>query len=363
MVTVVLLLMLFIYASLLVLFIVGTSKVKVLPFSESKSETCFSIVVPFRNEAANLPMLLLSIENLNYPTDLFEVILVDDDSLEKFQVSGLKFQVQILPNQRTSNSPKKDAIQTAIKHAKFEWIVTTDADCIVPENWLLDLNNYIQQTKKEMVCGPVLFKKADGFLCDFQQIELLSLQAVTIGSFGLQQPFMCNGANFAYSKSLFKRLNAFEGNNTIAGGDDVFLLQKAIKYALEQVGFLLKSDFVVQTNAATSWNELFQQRVRWAGKSTEYSSAFGKMVALVVLLGNVAFIVALLGLIFGRYECAFILFIKVLVDYLLARRTVVFYKKQMKSVFLTALIYPFFSTAVAFYSLFGSYQWKGRRLK
>jgi cellulose synthase/poly-beta-1,6-N-acetylglucosamine synthase-like glycosyltransferase len=174
---------------------------------------------------------------------------------------------------------------------------------------------------------------------------------------------MCNGANFAYSKSLFERLNGFEGNNTIASGDDVFLLQKAVKYYPEKVGFIMKSDFVVLTNAACSWNELFQQRVRWAGKSTEYSSAFGKMVALVVLIGNVAFIVALLGLIFGRYECAFILFIKVLVDYLLARRTAVFFKKQMKSIFLTALFYPFFSTAVAFYSLFGSYQWKGRRFK
>ncbi|WP_396175243.1 glycosyltransferase [Flavobacterium sp.] len=361
MITIVLLLILFIYANLLVLFIVGTSKVKVLPFSESKSETCFSIVVPFRNEAANLPMLLQSFENLNYPTDQFEVILVDDDSLEKFQVSGLKFQVQLVPNQRKSNSPKKDAIQTAIKQAKYDWIVTTDGDCIVPENWLLDLNNYIQQTKKEMVCGPVLFKKADGFLYDFQQIELLSLQAVTIGSFGMQQPFMCNGANFTYSKSLFQQLNGFEGNNTIASGDDVFLLQKAVQYYPKKVGFLVKSNFLVQTKVASSWKELFYQRVRWAGKSTEYSSPFGKMVALVVLLGNLTFIVALLGLIFGRYECAFILFIKVLVDYLLARRTAVFYKKQMKSIFLTALIYPFFSTAVAFYSLFGSYQWKGRR--
>jgi cellulose synthase/poly-beta-1,6-N-acetylglucosamine synthase-like glycosyltransferase len=219
----------------------------------------------------------------------------------------------------------------------------------------------MQQTKKEMVCGPVLFKKADGFLYDFQQIELLSLQAVTIGSFGMQQPFMCNGANFTYSKSLFQQLNGFEGNNTIASGDDVFLLQKAVQYYPKKVGFLVKSNFLVQTKVASSWKELFYQRVRWAGKSTEYSSPFGKMVALVVLLGNLTFIVALLGLIFGRYECAFILFIKVLVDYLLARRTAVFYKKQMKSIFLTALIYPFFSTAVAFYSLFGSYQWKGRR--
>jgi hypothetical protein len=38
--------------------------------------------------------------------------------------------------------------------------------------------------------------------------------------------FMCNGANLAYKKSLFQELNGFQGNDTIASGDDVFLLQK-----------------------------------------------------------------------------------------------------------------------------------------
>ena len=361
MITIVLLLVILVYASLIVLFIGSTKRVEVLPNAESKSEICFSIVVPFRNEATNLPMLLQSIENLNYPKENFEVILVDDESQDNFQLPTSNFQIKQIPNQRNSNSPKKDAIQTAIRQAKFDWIVTTDADCIVPENCLLDLNNYIQNNQKEMVCGPVVFKKSSGFLYDFQQLELLSLQAVTIGSFGFGKPFMCNGANFAYSKSLFERLNGFEGNNAVASGDDVFLLQKAANNNPDTVGFLLKSDFVVLTNAATSWNELFFQRVRWAGKSTGYSSNFGKMVALVVFLGNVLFIIALLGLFWGRMECALMLFIKVLVDYLLARSSAVLYKTPMKSVFLTALMYPFFSTAVACYSLVGKYQWKGRK--
>lgn len=349
------------YVGLILLFIVSTNKVEVLPNSDSQPEICFSIVVPFRNEATNLPTLLQSIENLNYPKDKFEVILVDDESSDGYTVASYGFRVLTVENERKSNSPKKDAIQTAIKQARYDWIVTTDADCIVPQNWLLDLNIYIQNNQKEMICGPVVFKKRSGFLYDFQQIELLSLQAVTVGSFGFGKPFMCNGANFAYSKSLFERLNGFEGNNAIVSGDDVFLLQKAVKYAPEQVGFLLKADFVVQTNAASSWKELFQQRVRWAGKSTEYSSAFGKMTALVVLFGNVAFIFALSSLFLGQFECLLILLIKVLVDYLLAKSTAVFYKKQLKSIFLTALIYPFFSSSVALYSLFGSYQWKGRR--
>lgn len=349
------------YVGLIILFIVSTKKVKVLPNYDSQPEICFSIVVPFRNEAANLPSLLKSIEKLKYPVENFEVILVDDESEDNFQLPTSNFQIKLIPNQRTSNSPKKDAIQTAISQAKYDWILTTDADCVVTENWLVDLNQFIQTHQKEMVCGPVLFKQTKGFLQDFQQIELLSLQEVTIGSFGLHQPFMCNGANFAYTKTLYKKLNGFEGNDTIASGDDVFLLQKAIKYHPEKVGFLKKSGYFVQTNAASSWKELFYQRVRWAGKSTNYSSRFGQLVALVVLLGNSALIAIIFEFFFGHFEYTPLLLLKVAADYILAKQAAQFYQVRLNNVLLTAFVYPFFSSAVAFYSLFGKYQWKGRK--
>jgi hypothetical protein len=34
------------------------------------------------------------------------------------------------------------------------WIITTDADCVVPENWLLLLDNYIQLHEVSMVVVP-----------------------------------------------------------------------------------------------------------------------------------------------------------------------------------------------------------------
>ncbi len=349
-----------VYVFLMLFFWMGFKKVPKSNEDSSAEKLSYSIVVPFRNEAVNLPFLLKSIEKLNYPVENFEVILVDDESMEKFQVSSFKFQVQMIVNQRISNSPKKDAIQTAIQHSKFDWIITTDADCIVPENWLLDLNYYIHNTKKQMVCGPVFFKSKSNFLNDFQQIEMISLQAVTIGSFDFNLAFMCNGANFGYSKNLYKQLNAFDGNDKIASGDDVFLLQKAVKNFPDEVGFLLKKDFHVTTNSAESWTELFQQRIRWAGKSKAYSSGFGKFVALTVFLGNLAFIISLFLLFFGFYEMIILLLLKVISDLLVANQTARFYKIKMKNTLLTALVYPFFSSAVALYSLFGTYEWKGR---
>ena len=68
------------YVALIGSFVIGFDKVKKSPLDETKAETTFTIVIPFKNEAENLNALLQSIISLNYPGSLFEVILVNDDS-------------------------------------------------------------------------------------------------------------------------------------------------------------------------------------------------------------------------------------------------------------------------------------------
>lgn len=320
----------------------------------------FSIIIPFRNEAKHLPSLIQSIEKLNFPANQFEVIFIDDDSTDEFQFPKMNFLNQIISQKKSNQSPKKEAILKAFPIAKFDWIVTTDADCLLPKNWLTDLSDYISFSQKEMVCGPVFFNSNPNFLTDFQQNEMLGLQGVTIGSFGLEKPFMCNGANFAYTKKLFKDLNGFKGNEDKPSGDDVFLLQKAVAQFPDKVGFLLKSTFAVKTNAASNWDALFEQRVRWAGKSTSYSSRFGKVVAIIVLLANFSVLVILPYLFWENYELLFLFLLKFLIDVLMANQTAKFYQIKQRNIILTAFVYPFFSTFVAIYSLFGKYTWKGR---
>src|SRR5690606_15317055 len=188
----------------------GCFKIKWFCLDNPKVQTSFTVVVPFRNERENLLILLNSFSKLDYPKDLFEVILVNDSSNEKFQLSNFDFKVLVLENQRISDSPKKDAINTAIQKASFEWILTTDADCEVPEKWLWVLDNFIQKNlKAKMICGLVFTKNNSHFLSRFQLLDFMSLQSATIGTFGIRKPFMCNGANFAYQKSFFKDLQGF----------------------------------------------------------------------------------------------------------------------------------------------------------
>ena len=44
------------------------------------AKTRFSIIIPARNEASNIGVCLSSIQQLNYPSELFEVFVVDDHS-------------------------------------------------------------------------------------------------------------------------------------------------------------------------------------------------------------------------------------------------------------------------------------------
>lgn len=365
MITIVLFLVVLVYSVTIVSLIYGYTKVNSFEFLGLQPKTKFSIVVPFRNEGENMPKLLHSFSKLNYPMDLFEIILVDDESEEGFKVQSLKFKVSVIKNIRVSNSPKKDAISTAMKATKNDWIITTDADCVVNKSWLLALDNFIQlHHEVSMIAGAVSYNGKNSFLHHFQQLDLASLQGATIGSFGLKKGFMCNGANFVYTKSFFQDLNGFEGNDGIASGDDVFLLQKAIARFPEKVHYLKSENNIVVTKPLNDWKSLFYQRVRWASKTGSYKSSFGKGLGLIVLGGNMGFLIIIYNLLFWEgdfYLLVSLMLAKLIVDFFLIHKTNVFLKSKTHFYLISSLLYPFFSVSVALYSLVGKYEWKGRR--
>lgn len=357
-------LILFLYAALITQLAFGITKMNNQNKAKiSSPKTTFSIVVPFRNEEENLPILLDSIEKLNYPTELFEVILVDDESEDKFQILNSKFQISVIPNIRKSNSPKKDAIETAIQIAKNNWIVTTDADCEVPENWLTIFDSKIQETNAKMCVGSVTYTKESGFLHDFQNNDFLSLQGVTAGSFGIGKPFMCNGANFAYEKTFFKTLNGFEGNNNLASGDDVFLLQKALKLAPDKIAYLGNLN-IVFTKSCDSWKALIHQRVRWASKTSAYVNWYPKILGIIVFLTNLSGLFLLVAPIYESELLKMTVYFWVLkfgIDFMFLKFSSAYFRLPFKNFLSSFLVYPFFTILVVGKAMFGKFEWKERR--
>lgn len=357
----------FVYAYFILRLAFGIGKIPYFSTQYQSPQTNFSIIVPYRNEAKVLPELLQSFSELNYPRELFEIILVDDDSNDGFKVATDFNNVTVLKNIRKSNSPKKDAIETAIDQAKHSWIITTDADCLVPENWLKTLDAFIRENEVEMVVGAVTYQTNDAFIQHFQQLELMSLQGATVGSFGISKPFMCNGANFAYTKTLFKTLNGFADSNHISSGDDVFLLQKVLhstEFGLSKIGYLKSHDFLVLTQPCDTWNSLLHQRIRWASKAPAYKSVFAKVLALSVFFGNLSVVVGLVFCSIGLipfWDWYLLFGIKIIADFVLQYKTGKYIQpRQIRFYLFSTLWYPFFSIGVALLSVKGNYDWKGR---
>lgn len=360
-----------VYAVLIIQLILGYDKVKPFKRTHVSPKTAFSIIVPFRNEEKNLPKLLESFSKLNYPYKLIEIVMVDDFSTDNSERVYIKWRLDheyldttLLENLRLSNSPKKDAIARAVPIIKHDWIITTDADCIVDENWLLTLDDYIQKHNPEMMVGAVAYATKNNWFHRFQQMDLLSLQGTTIGSFGIGKPFMCNGANFAYTKKLFRDIGGFDGISKTASGDDVLLLQKAAKTHLDKIHYVKNTGNIVTTKPENDLFRFFMQRVRWAGKTGSYQSSYAKFLAFIVLLMNLSLVVGLYFTLCGCLDWGLFLgvfSVKYLVDYWLLYKTNRYLLKGKWILPLaSSVIYPLYSSLVGIYSLFGSFTWKNR---
>jgi cellulose synthase/poly-beta-1,6-N-acetylglucosamine synthase-like glycosyltransferase len=362
---------LILYLLLIGSFALGFDKVKLSPLEDLAAKVNFSIVIPFRNEAECLPDLLNSILDLKYPKHKFEILFVDDDSedesvqLIKRKLSTTQIDFSILTNTQNCSSPKKEAITKAITQSKYEWIVTTDADCKLPKYWLDSFDYFIQKNETKFIVAPVTYYKVTSFLQRFQLLDFLSLQGVSIGGFGVHQPILCNGANLAYSKSLFLDLNGFEGNSHISSGDDIFLLQKVASKFPKHIHYLKSENAIVQTVPQSNFKNLVSQRVRWAAKTSSYNSLFGKLTGLIVFLMN-GFVVCSPLLVLANFislkTLVYTFVIKFSLDFLLLFKTARFFNQEsyLASFFISSLLYPFFSVYVVFISIFKGYKWKDR---
>ncbi|WP_139956309.1 glycosyltransferase [Flavicella sediminum] len=329
-------------------------------------KTNFSIIIAFRNEEKNLLTLLNSLKLLNYPDSKFEILLVNDFStdnsvpiIENFQQENKTIALQIL---HTPQTTKKQALTFGIQHSKFDQIISTDADCIVPINWLKSYDAFLQKHPAKLISGPVAYSTDNCFLQQFQNLEFLSLMGATIGGFGNKSPFMANGANISYSKIIFKELLGFSGNEFIASGDDLFLLEKIEKNYKNESHFLQNCNAIVTTKPALTFQELKMQRIRWAAKMTHSKNKFAKIVGIVVFTMNLSLIISI---VISIKWTILLLTSKAVIDYLLVRKTALFLEqKSWKKYFLPSLfLYPLFNTYIAILALYKGYTWKGRNFK
>lgn len=356
----------FLYAGLILLVIIisilGTSKNEI----NDSYFPSVSLIIPFRNEAKNLHRLCQSLELQNYSS--LEILFVDDHSsdnsseiidswnISKFQIKKIKLS--------DSETGKKTAIEKGISASTNDRIICLDADCIPnSNNWVLNLVNKSQNC--DLFGGPVYLEKSSNIWTMIQSVEMFATQLVSFGMSKLKSPIAISGANLSYSKKNFLEVNPYSTNKNTASGDDIYFLQ-SIKKRKQKIRQEIDLKFAVNTNPI-SFNNYFQQRMRWMRKSSSFHDLTTILVGLLIFFSVIIFLFgAVYQIIMQELNSQLLISmgVKMGIDFLLLFLIAVKFKRMgLLMVFIPAFLFNIFAfSGVILLGWFIPVKWKNRKI-
>lgn len=346
-----------------------------------------SVLIPFRNEADHLPKLLKSLpqcasfDHINFyflndhSSDLSANII--ENCIRQNQYKNI-FLYQLPPDV----TGKKNAIRFGIEHISTTWFQLLDADCI-PNSFTFELM-YAKTLKSpcKVVLGPVRFQLNEhnsvkshnnpNRLTNFQHLEwyqiLENSALVALGFYHLhrKKPSMGNAANMLVNTEYFNQLNPYNSNNKIAGGDDIFLIESAFKQNQDYVNYLNNTQAAVNTEVFSHYSDLFQQRIRWAKKTTAQTTNHTRNSQILLVLFLILQWGALIFWGFYSHDYNFIFIswgCKALADLVILRRISLAYNQNpnIGHILHASLFQSIFIPFIAIAQFFSAVHWKERK--
>lgn len=274
-----------VYVLLILISIAGFFK---KPAEQEKKDFRVSVILPVRNEEKNLDIVIPSLLAQRHP--YYEIIIANDHSSDRTKEIAEKYIQQFPGKIKWTESEegcygKKQALLKGINEASGEIIFTTDADCVHHREWLSKMAAAFGNEKIKMAAGTVLIKKPSSFFEHIQQLDQLSLTAVSAGTMRMGWPLMCSGANLAFRKKDFYATGKYKGHLHEKSGDDVFLMfRMADDLGKEAIDFSVSPETAVQTTPSYSVSAFLSQHLRWGEKAKRYYRFFPLFVAILTVL-------------------------------------------------------------------------------
>lgn len=352
---------------------VGWGRISYFNVRGTEASTFVSILIAARNEEGKIEKTIGDILAQNYPAHLFEIIVVDDHSTDRtseiissFSDRGVR--LITLNESEKLNSYKKKAITEAIGIAKGELIITTDADCRMGELWLKTIVNFYESGNFNMISSPVSYFEEKNSFEEMQTLEFLFLIGLGAASIGNKMPATCNGANLAYRKDVFIKLNGFKGIDDLASGDDELFLHKVASAYPGTLGFCKSRDAIVYTHAKENLNAFIQQRKRWASKSTRYKNKGIVFLGIGVWLFNLLFLVnffaGFIDPVFWKIGLTSLL-LKATIELVFLHSICSFARRKWLLLYvpLSTLVHILYLVFIGIAGNSGKYNWKGRMVR
>lgn len=239
-----------------------------------------TLLVPARNEEANLRRLLPVLFQQDYPTHLLQIVVVNDRSTD-----GTSQVVQELGQGRVDLvevadlpdgiGPKKNAILQGLGVARGEIVLQLDADTSPGLGWVRAMAGSFEP-RTGAVCGLVFHAPAEagvpGWFHGIWALEALGWAAVQDAAIRNGIPISAHGGNLAYRRKAFDSVGGFGKHGAVVSGDDDFLVQSLSDSGRWEVLSTREPSTQVTTRGPSSWSIVWEQRKRWSSKCVRYDA-------------------------------------------------------------------------------------------
>ena len=271
--------------------------------AEEQSVEGVSVIVCARNEAANLRPYLQSLLEQKYP--LYEVIVVNDGSqdatqevLDEYVCRYPHLKLTFVPVEARIISSKKLALTLAVKAAKYDILLLTDADCR-PEsaNWITAMSEPFRNKDIEVVLGYSPYFSEHWWINDIIRYDTLFIGLHYLGRALMGYPYMGVGRNLAYRKSAFVRAHGFAGQLSFRAGDDDLLVNRLATG--KNTAVALSRDSLSWSVPKTCLKNWLQQKRRHLSVAPSYR--FGTKLSLAVepMTRGLFYLALIMAFVFG----------------------------------------------------------------
>lgn len=215
----------------------------------------YSFIIPVFNRPNEIKELLESFANLEF-TDSFEIIIVEDGSTEPSVdvVNSFKSTLNIVYLVKPNSGPG-DSRNFGMKHTSGNYFIILDSDCILPKNYLFEVNKSLQSEFVDCYGGPDAAKNSFSNLqkaINFAMTSFLTTGGIRGGRRSIDK-FQPRSFNMGISKEAFLATNGF-GN--IHPGEDPDLSIRLWKLNFKTK--LIPEAFVYHKRRI-SWGKFYKQ--------------------------------------------------------------------------------------------------------
>ncbi len=184
-----------------------------------------SVIVGIRNEEKFIEECIESLLNLDYPTDSYEIIIVDGMSTDKTRDIVKKYPVRLLLNEKKNVAAARNL---GVKNARGELVAFTDGDCKVDPQWLKALVHEMQACPDDVVCfgGPNLIFDTDpvfGRVVGYAQESFLGSGGSAQSNNSTKKHYVSSlpNCNAMYKKAAIKEAGGFDERFVVGQDGDL----------------------------------------------------------------------------------------------------------------------------------------------